>query len=174
MHALVLVTGLLGTAVVPSGNEKVPMPTGPPPLIQVVSAVDADKGTVTFHRVVVVHVPIQVQELVNVNGNNFTVTKTSFRDELRTEQFVLVLKDAKIQTAAGKDVTAADALKQLKTGSGVLVSADGKAVDRAYLGVVSAETLVLVPPPPTPSPAGPVILPPLKELPPPAPPGGGK
>jgi hypothetical protein len=145
MHALVL--GLFALAAVPAGDEKkIQLPDGPPPAIKVVSAVDADKGVVTFLRVETVKVPVQVTEIVNVGGQQVMVTRTILKDGLRTSYVTQSLQNVRFGTAAGQALKLDEALKRLKPGTAVLVSSDGKAISPAYLAIVNPETLVLVPP----------------------------
>jgi hypothetical protein len=53
------------------------------------------------------------------------------------------VKDLKVTTADGKPVDVADAVKQLKSGAVVVVSADGKSVSPNFLKVFKDDTLVL-------------------------------
>jgi hypothetical protein len=56
------------------------------------------------------------------------------------------VKDLKITTADGKKVDVADAVKQLKDGAVVVVSADGKPVNPNFLKVFKDDVLVLTAP----------------------------
>jgi hypothetical protein len=145
MHALLSLAGLFALAV-PAGDEKTPDPTGAPPTIQFVSAVDAAQATITVLRAEPVKVAVQITEIVNVGGQQVPVTKTVTRDEQRIVYVTLSLKNAQVQTASGLRLETADAFKRLKPGMAVVVSADGKAVSPAYLGIVQPETIVLIPP----------------------------
>jgi hypothetical protein len=160
MYAAVSLAVLFALAV-PAGDEKTPDPTGAPPTIQFVSAVDAAQGTVTFHRVETVKVAVQVTEIVNVGGQQVPVTKTVTRDEQRTVYLTQSLKNVLIQTASGLKLETANALKRIRPGMAVIVSADGKAVSPAFLGIVQPETIVLTPPaaPATPPMPRPLVLP---------------
>jgi hypothetical protein len=166
MHVLASVLGL--ALAVPAGDEeKLPLPQGPPPTIMVVSGVEADAAKIRFRRVETVFVPFQVAEVVVVNGKNVVVTKTTIKQEIRTVEVAYSLKEAKIRSAAGKDINVRDALKQLKAGTAVLVSETGKDVDRAYLSVVNPDTLVLMIPRHVDVPEPPGVAPP-EVVPPPA------
>lgn len=52
------------------------------------------------------------------------------------------VKDLTVTTAGGKEVEVKDAMKQLAKG-GVVISADGKKVDPAYLKALKDDVLVL-------------------------------
>jgi hypothetical protein len=54
------------------------------------------------------------------------------------------VKDLKVYNTAGKEVPKDDALKMLAKGGVVIVSCDGKPVDRGYLATFREGTLVLV------------------------------
>ncbi len=54
------------------------------------------------------------------------------------------VKDLKITTAAGKEVTTEDAVKSLSNGGIVVVSADGQTVSPAYLKMLKGDVLVFV------------------------------
>ena len=56
------------------------------------------------------------------------------------------VKDLKITTAAGKEVSKEDAIKALAKGGQVVVSADGKSVASEFLKMFKDEVLVLVSP----------------------------
>lgn len=56
------------------------------------------------------------------------------------------VKELTIKTAGGKDVSVADAAKQLASGGAVIVAADGKAVDPKFLKVLRENVLVLASP----------------------------
>jgi hypothetical protein len=118
--------------------------------------VDADKGVVTFLRVEAVKVPVQVTEVVNVGGQQVTVTKLVYQEQQRTSYVTQSLKNMRIGTASGQPLKLDEAVKRLKPGLVVLVSSDAKAVSPAFLSIVQPDTLVLIPPVP-------------ESLPPPAP-----
>ncbi len=164
MHTLVTVLGLL--AFVPAGEEKIQLPTEPPPVFQLVSAVDADKETLTFLRVETVKVPVQVTEIVNLNGQQVAVARIVIQEASRTSQVTQSTKGMQIRTASGLAFKPAEGLKRIKPGTVVLVSSNGRDVSPAYLAIVQPETIVLIPSQ-APAPLPPVVDPAPKRLPPP-------
>lgn len=56
------------------------------------------------------------------------------------------VKDLTVTTAGGKEVEVKDAMKQLAKGGVVVISADGKKVDPAYLKALKDDVLVLASP----------------------------
>jgi hypothetical protein len=145
MHALASILCLFACAAVPAGEEKkTEDPTGPPPAFRFVSAVDADKGTLTFLSVETVKVPVQVTETVIVNGQNVTIAKLVFQETVRTSYVTQSTKGVQIRTASGLAFKTEEGLKRIKPGTAVLVSSNGRDVAPAYLTIVHAETIVLI------------------------------
>ena len=89
------------------------------------------------------------------------------------------LKELKITTASGKDVSIADAMKQIGHGATVVMSSDGKPVGSNFLRVFKDETLVFSSPdlamvqqpgtPTTPIRGGVIVRPGIRPVPAPIP-----
>lgn len=145
MHALASILCLFSCTAVPAGEEKkIEDPNGPPPEFRFVSAVDAAKGTVTFQTVERVMAPVQIMEVVIVNGRRINVTKVVLQEQTRTSYVTQSTKGVQIRTASGLAFKTDEGLKRIKPGTTVLVSSDGRDVAPAYLKIVHAETIVLI------------------------------
>ncbi|MCI0641626.1 MAG: hypothetical protein L0Y72_17675 [Gemmataceae bacterium] len=152
----------------PPVQERPEFPSGPQPIFAVVSGVEPAAGTIQVRRLEAVQVAVNVPESVNVNGQAITVMRTVHRQESRMVEVVYALEKTQAQTAGGKKLTKEEVGKQLKAGSVVLISADGRPVDPVYLRAIQTDTVVLVtgpsvtqplqPPPPK------ALVPPLIEL----------
>jgi hypothetical protein len=151
MHALASFLCLFACTAVPAGEEKkTEDPNGPPPVFKFVSAVDVEKGTLTFLIVDTVHVQRAVAETVIVNGQNVTVTKLIHQEQTLTRYSTEKVKGMQIRTASGLTFNAEEGLKRIRPGTTVLISSNGRDVARAYLTVVQPETIVLILPAPAP------------------------
>lgn len=166
------VLSLALAAPVPVGGA--PAASGPAPkLLELKPAADG-KVTVT-----VVRTEAQVVEVTQLGPNGVPVTA---KREVQVPKFSVVelgnVKDLKVTTADGKKVEVADAVKKLKNGGVVAVSADGNPVAPNFLKALKDDVLVLASPelagptltvpalpgvPPLPVPAAPAV---------PAPPAG--
>jgi hypothetical protein len=74
--------------------------------------------------------------------NGRQVTRTAYRTEYRMLKRTVALEKDTAYDAAGKKVSAGEALKRLKVGDTVLIST--QQVDPLYLRVIRPETLILV------------------------------
>jgi hypothetical protein len=117
--------------------------SGPAPSIIVVSSVDS-AGTLLSKQIQVVTVPVQVPKEVIVGGMKQIVFQTEYRYETREVMVKHLLRGAEYYNAKGEKVKQEDALKRLTPGTIVLVSADGRKVDPAYLRIIKDDTLILV------------------------------
>jgi len=140
-----MVTALLGLLLLPATDVEPPSP--------------APKGT-----------PPQVIT-AKIEGERLTATRmvTSYRTEFRTEKAIVGarevtrtvrvvvpvttmvqlawnLKRATAQQADGKKIEMAELKKMLAKPAAVLVSGDGKPVDKGYLSLFKKETIVIVAP----------------------------
>jgi hypothetical protein len=115
-----------------------PMPNGPQPDFVTVQAIDPVQKRVEYLQTEVVIVPVAVA----VFENGRQVTKTVYRQEYRQSRRILVLAKDAVYDAAGKKVTAEEALKRLKVGDTVLVAT--QPVDPLFLRVIRPATLILV------------------------------
>ena len=143
-------------AFVPTPDKPAPL-TGLPPLIHAVSGVDAGKGVVLVEKTVIEAVPVQEAYTVNINGQAVTQVRTVYKTVQKVVTLALPVKDGKVQNAGGKDLSAGGALKRLKAGMPILISADGNPVSPGYLAIFQPDTIVLIPPAPAiPSPPPPL------------------
>ncbi len=121
-----------------------PVPRGVAPLLLPATIKD---GKLVSERAVRVVVPVATAMKVIVNGREETRTVISYREEQRMEISAWDLKRAKISQAGGKKIDVATLKKLLAKPRLVVFSADGRAIDPAYLKVFAKDTLVIVAPP---------------------------
>lgn len=119
-----------------------PVADGPVPKVLELKPNADGKVTVTANRIETQKVTIAT---VGPNG----VPQTAVQDVPVSKVVVVDLgdvKDLKVTTADGKKVDVADAVKQLKGGAVVVVSADGKPVSPKFLKAFKDDVLVLASP----------------------------
>lgn len=110
-------------------------PKGPPPHFITVRNVDDAKGEMRFE--------LTILSLVPPDGKERPVPGAKPKFAHLTGRGNVSLKKAKWAGGDGKEVGAEEAAKRLKPGVTVLLSADGAAVDPAYLRLFKEDTLVL-------------------------------
>jgi hypothetical protein len=130
---------LLSLSVAPERPlRNVPMPKGPQPEFTTVQAIDLPGRRVEVLHTDVVIVPVTVAAF----ENGRQVTRTVYRTEYRQSKRVIALAKDTVYDAAGKQVSAQEALKRLKVGDTVLVAS--QPVDPLFLRVIRPGTLILV------------------------------
>src|SRR5437764_463706 len=98
---------------VPDPQKPTPL-TGLPPVIHAISSVDAGRGLVFIEKTVIEAVPVQEAFTMNINGQTVTQVRTVYQTVQKVTTQAFPVKDGKVQTANGKDISAAEALKRLK------------------------------------------------------------
>ena len=150
-------------AFVPTPDKPAPALTGLPPVIHAVTNVDPVKGVVLVEKTVLVELKaVEARPEVFLEPYQELIQP----ETVRQESAVFPVKDGKVQTANGKDLSAAEALKRLKAGMPILTSADGNPVSPGYLAIFQPDTIVLIPPGqavPLPPPSPPLTPPAKKE-----------
>ena len=142
--SVALLTVALMSHVVPT-QDKPTAPKGPPPRFITVTSVDQAKGEVVFDvQVVAQNVLDEPTILVYPSGDKRLTLGTKPSYVHLGEGFKVSLKKAKWSSTEGKEVGVDALAKRLKPGVMVLLSADGGAVDGAYLRMFKEDTLVLV------------------------------
>jgi len=122
-------------------------PKGPPPRFIRVVKVDPAKRHVVFDVQVVEQTVFDDPTILEYPGGDRRLTLGSKPSYVYLgEGFRMRMKIAKWSGIGGKKVGTEAAVKRLKPGVMVLLSADGAAVDRAYLRMFREDTLVLVVP----------------------------
>jgi hypothetical protein len=137
-----LVLGMLA-GVLPA-DDATKAPTGPPPALEWIEAVDHATGVLTVQRTVLVQMAVPVTEKVNVGGMVKDVTKFVIRTEPRNGSVQMYLKGFDVYNVKGEKLPAEEVKKRLKAGTTVLRSADRRKVDPRYLNVVKDDTLIFV------------------------------
>jgi peroxiredoxin len=131
--------------VVHAQNAKGVIPKGPPPRFITVLKLDESKGEVMFDvQVVLQDARAQPEVLVFPSGEQRMTLDVKPRYVHLLEGIKVSLKKVKWAGVDDKEVTPAAAAKQLKPGVSVLLSADGHAVDQAFLRLFKDDTLVLI------------------------------
>lgn len=139
-----------------------PVPSGPAPRVLELKPGADGKLTVTVTRT-----EAQKTTVTVVGPNGLATTEER---EVPVSKVVVVeladVKELKVTTADGKKVDVADAVKQLKGGAVVVVSADGKPVSPNFLKAFKDDVLVLAATELA-TPASPVtpVRPPIRPLP---------
>ena len=124
----------------------VPATTGPLPRLMEVKANADGKIMVTVMRTEMQKVQVGVGVAVPPGGGAAPPPAVVTRTIPVTKHMTVDLsevKDLKITTADGKKIDVADAVKKLKAGGVVVVSADGKPVNPNYLKLFKDDVLVL-------------------------------
>ena len=151
-------------------QEGATFPQGPSPRFLVVHSVDKDVQQFTYYDFV---------QKVRLRTKEVTETSVSGPDIKNLKRVVVVeyaehydeavlkrvqLRDFQIADATGKKVPEQQFWQQLKSGSVILMSTNGKMVDSAYLRAVRPDTLIIVPTAASnPQEEGPKKLPELKS-----------
>lgn len=149
-----------------AAQEKPEFPTGLAPRFVAVEAIkDRDVLVREIHERLV---PRETAKVVERQGKVERVTVVSYEREYRPAVKAYPIAFVQVYDAAGKQLSAEEALKRLTPGTVMLVAADGKRVDPAYLRIVRKDALILVLSPPAAPPADPTKRVPVKL--PPAPP----
>ncbi len=125
----------------PIPKDTVPNTTGPAPRVVAVKA-DAG-GAVWITAYVYQKQKVQQQFFVNENGKQ--VMKQQEVEQMTSNYIRKTLNDfgGKFATADGTSITAEDATQRVKDGGTLLVTSDGKPVDKGWLKAVSGDTVIL-------------------------------
>jgi hypothetical protein len=123
MRALLAVVSASCVATAAWADDPSAAPKGPPPRFMTVGKIEPDKCLFTchymneIHRIGVVHEP---------------------------REMVVFLAKARIASAGGEPIATSDLWKRLKPGQTVLLAADGRNIDPAYLTIVRKDTVVII------------------------------
>src|SRR5262249_50496657 len=141
-----MVTSLvLGTALLAPGapvpQDTIPTPTGPAPHVAYLKA--DPNGDVCINGFTVQKQ--KVTRTISTIENGQRVIKQVEDEQLVPHAFQTRLTEAggPITTAAGAERRPADAARRVKDGAPVLVSADGKPVEKGWLRAVRPDTVVI-------------------------------
>jgi len=128
-------------------------PKGPAPTLQYFKA-DGDSLVRNMQVTQMVPVRKKVEVTRVVNGQEVTeiVEVTEYQVQTVTESVKIATKDATFGTAAGKKLTADEALGRLKDGAICVVAYKPHGAEAAYLKAFKDETLVITLPQPVPVP----------------------
>src|SRR5262249_45103805 len=149
---------------VPKDVPKEAAATKAPPVI-ITASVKDDKLVTQTTVTVAVPVTVTVKEKTK-EGKDVEVTRTSFKAVMKTVEHSYDLKKAKVTTAGGKKISLDDLKKKLAKPQPIVLSADGNAIDEAYLKLFDKDAIVIV----GPRQEAPPLLVPTPPPPPPPPP----
>jgi hypothetical protein len=138
---LVLGTVLLAPAA-PVPADSGSNPTGPAPRVVFLKGdVNGNIYISGYHNKKVT----VTQNRAEIQANGQRVLKQEQVEQMQQVYFQRTLNDStlKLSTADGATLATADAVARVKGGASVLLSADGKPVDKAWLRVVGSDTVVI-------------------------------
>jgi hypothetical protein len=137
-----LVAAAVVAPAAPIPKDALPNPTGPAPRIFAVKP-DAN-GTIWLTGQVFEKRKQRVNVAVVANGQQ--VPKLQEREVLTSNYIRRTLGDfgAKFTTVEGQPLTAEEATRRVKSGAVVLISADGKPIDRTWLKAVTDQAVVML------------------------------
>lgn len=138
--SLVLGTALASPAA-PVPADSAMNPAGPAPRVVYLKG-DAN-GNVTIYGYTIQKVRQTRQRVEIVNGQQIVKQEQVELPQQMYFQRQLAESGAKLTTAEGTELSAADAVNRVKGGAAVLISADGKPVERAWLRAVAPDTVVV-------------------------------
>lgn len=118
----------------------------PPPILRIVANADKDKGQIFFAETVVQYVPVTKTMIELENGVRVARTFTTYERVLVERVTVLDVAKSRVIAPDGKKVPAEELWKRLKKDSVFALSADSKTPAEAYLRLLNADTVVIVPP----------------------------
>lgn len=140
-------------------------PLSPAPVLKLVKAVEKEKGQIIFQETVTRTVPVQVQEVAIVNGQQVTrvVTKYTYVQEQRLQS--INVSNSRVITPDGKQLPIDEVWRRVKANSVVAVSGDGNTPAAAFLNALNPETLIVISPqvPNIAPPPPPMVIPPPKR-----------
>jgi hypothetical protein len=123
-------------------DEKINLPSGPPP--QIVLAVIKDgKCEVTYPAMVPVTTEEVRTRVVNVDGKQVQIQEKVAVTSYKVQHVTTTLDRPRAFDRSGKEVDAKRLAELLKKPAVVLLSADGKPVDPFYLRTINEGTLTL-------------------------------
>jgi hypothetical protein len=106
-----------GLTLAQPGNE------GSPPGLKIVSSVDKDKGQIIYIDTVMRAVPVQIEKVVIVNGQQVREIVTEYRMILETRHVVFEAAQSRVITPDGKQLPIDEVYKRLKANTVVALSA---------------------------------------------------
>lgn len=141
MFASLVFGAALTAPAAPVPRDTVPTPTGPAPIIGALREVDDGRVLLT------VNVPTKrklVRKVAEIeNGKRVEKQIEEEFTELVSVRKPLGEFEAKFSTVSGSELTAAAAAKRFKDWAPVLVSADGKPIDKGWLLGIDPDTIVI-------------------------------
>jgi hypothetical protein len=140
MHSL-LVVAAIATPGAPIPKDTLPNPIGPAPRVLAVKANVG--GGVTIIAIVYEKRKIQQQFFVMENGKQVLKQQET---EIMTSTYIhknLGDFGGKFTTADGADITSEQAIRRVKEGATILITADGKPIDPSWLRAVGGDTVVM-------------------------------
>jgi hypothetical protein len=141
LRRLAIPVFLTAFPVAPLAADGVDLPKAVTPRLAVVSKIKEADGTITCSWVV--ERPVFETRTREVNGK--TEAYVTHRSVPSPQSKTFSLANAVFQNATGNRVSRETFESRVKLGDTILVSADGKPVDQAYLRILRDDVLILVP-----------------------------
>jgi hypothetical protein len=136
---------LICTALLTSASFAEAQPGGTAPALKIVSRVDKARNAIQYQESVARVQAVQKQVERIVNGQAVRELVTEYVTVVEERIIEISGAGVRVITPDGKQVAFDEACKRLKKGSVIVVSTGGQAPAQAYLRVLAAETLVVIP-----------------------------
>jgi len=120
-------------------------PPGPAPKFVVVRDTIPKQGTIVLKTMKAFSEEVPVKQKVNVNGQ--VQERTLYYHRAVYKYDTLDARDSCVMTPDGMQLRIDEVWSRLKPGTVLVVSGDGNRPTRAFLGALSAESLVFIPVP---------------------------
>jgi hypothetical protein len=137
--AVVSLASILGTT---NSDENATPSPGLPPWFMTVGKVNLETKTLVLHIRTLHVVANDVPNGETIAGKTITERVNHRIYETRTS--TVSLESATFTDAGGTKIDSADLAKRLEVGTAVVVSADGKEIDPAYLKALAKDTVVII------------------------------
>ena len=132
-------------AIMVAGGHALAQPTASPPIFKTVASTDPAKGTITFrelHFRTEIRAEFRERDINGVKVKEAVQVPVMVPVEVTT---VIVANKSRIITPDGKQLPIDQVWKRVKADSVVVVSGTGEAPAQAYLRLLAADTVVIIP-----------------------------
>ena len=141
MISTLVLGAALAAPAAPVPRDATPAPASPAPWVLYLKADQNGRIQLMSYKSVKVKGTRTVIE--NQNGKRIAKTVEEETTQIARTSFLLDERSAKFETAAGSNLNAGQVMKQTRDGIVVLVSADGKPVEKAWLQAVGEDAIVM-------------------------------
>jgi hypothetical protein len=127
-----------------SGQEKLKLPTGPPPQLLTIFSVSEQNAEINLTAVTARFIWESKQSEVQKDGKKTLVPEMVRKTIYETRGSTIMLGSAKFFDIDGNELNVIDIWKRAVPGTTVAVSTDGNVVDTTYRQALSKTTLLIV------------------------------